>query len=50
MKLEVTTLENPNIKGNDEGLALKELKSIDPEMYDLIMTHKVLEKSREGLH
>jgi hypothetical protein len=33
MTLTVTTLENPNIKGKDDALVLKELKAIDPDMY-----------------
>ena len=50
MHFGVTTLENPNIKGRDQAFVLEELKEIDPEMYDIIMTHRNMNMKMKDLH
>lgn len=50
MTLSVTTLENPNIKGKDNALVLRDLKSIDPEMYEIIKSHKNLLNNKKNLN
>jgi hypothetical protein len=50
MTLSVITLENPNIKGKDDALVLKELKKIDPEMYEIIKSHKNLINNKKNLN